>query len=46
MQSRRYRRARVRPVPLGVASSDTLGMPFADIPEPMGFWPKSGIGQD
>lgn len=46
MQSRRNRRTCVQPVPLGVVSSDTLGMPFADIPEPMGFWPKSGIIHD
>ena len=32
-----------RLVELGVASLDTLGLPVADIPEPMGFWPKTGL---
>jgi len=43
MQSRRHSRSRARTLVLGTPSTDTLGMPLADIPEPMGFWPKAGI---
>lgn len=33
-------------VVLGTASSDTLGLPVADVPEPMGFWVKNGISDE
>jgi hypothetical protein len=35
--SRRDRRTQT--IELGVASTDTLGVPKGDVPEPMGFWP-------
>lgn len=47
MQSRNSQRApRTRLVELGVASTATLGLPVADVPEPMGFWRKTGISND
>lgn len=30
-------------IELGTASRCTLGLPFGEIPEPMGFWHKAGI---
>lgn len=40
-QGRRRQGAKL--VKLGVASTETLGLPVADVPEPMGFWRKTGI---
>jgi hypothetical protein len=31
---------------LGIASTDTLGLPVADVPETMGFWRKTGISDE
>ena len=41
---RRWRRAGL--VQLGIASAETLGLPVADVPEPMGFWRKAGISNE
>lgn len=30
-------------VELGRATSDTLGLPYGDIIEPMGLWTKTGL---
>ena len=43
-KDRRERRAEL--IQLGIASADTLGLPIADVPEPMGFWRKAGISNE
>lgn len=43
MHTRKCRPQGARLVELGVASCDTKGLPVADVPEPMGFWRKTGI---
>lgn len=44
MQASKWqRKARPQLKDLGVASTATLGLPVADIPEPMGFWHRTGI---
>ncbi|MES2326211.1 MAG: hypothetical protein V4499_02620 [Pseudomonadota bacterium] len=46
MQARKCRRPSAKLIQLGIASADTLGLPIADVPEPMGFWRKTGISND
>lgn len=47
MKSRNWRRERsAQLLKLGVASTDTLGLPVGDIIEPMGFWRKEGISHE
>lgn len=46
MQAKKSRRSSVKLIELGSVSTDTLGLPIADVPEPMGFWRKTGISND